>query len=78
MDVQKEVTDWFKTLKGWQIELAYRILTKNIEESDISDIITMVKSNATFVDKAFPNFVNSMDEKQIKLCPLNPFRISKA
>lgn len=67
MDIQKEVTDWLKTLKGWQTELAYRILTKNIEESDIADIITMVKSNATFVDKAFPNFVKSTDEKQIRL-----------
>jgi len=67
MDIQKEVTDWFNALKGWQTELAYRILTKNIEESDIADIITMVKSNVTFVDKAFPNFVKSTDEKQIRL-----------
>ncbi len=36
MDLQKNITDWLKTLKGWQTELAYRILTKKIEEADIA------------------------------------------
>ncbi|KAA6302390.1 MAG: hypothetical protein EZS26_001503 [Candidatus Ordinivivax streblomastigis] len=88
-DIQKDITDWLKTLKGWQTELAYRILTKKIEESDISDIIAMVKSNATFVNKEFPNFVNSANEKQIRLlsiesiqnieslAPRNPLKFEK-
>lgn len=67
MDLQKNITDWLKNLKGWQTELAYRILTKKIEEVDISDIVTMVKSNANFENKDFPNFVNSKNEKQIRL-----------
>ena len=67
MDLQKNITDWLKTLKGWQTELAYRILTKKIEEADIANIVTMVKSNASFENKDFPNFVNSRNEKQIKL-----------
>lgn len=67
MDLQKNITDWLKTLKGWQTELAYRILTKKIEEADIANIVTMVKSNASFENKEFPNFVNSRNEKQIKL-----------
>lgn len=67
MDLQKNITDWLKTLKGWQIELAYRILTKKIKETDIDDIVTMVKSNASFENKDFPNFVNLENEKKIKL-----------
>lgn len=67
MDIQKNITDWLKTLKGWQTELAYRILTKKIEETDVTDIVAMVKSNASFENKGFPNFVNSKNEKQVKL-----------
>lgn len=67
MDLQKNITDWLKTLKGWQTELAYRTLTKKIEDSDIADIVTMLKSNAKFENKDFPNFVNSKNEKQVKL-----------
>lgn len=67
MDLQKNITDWLKTLKGWQTEMAYRILTKEIDETDIADIVSMVKSNASFENKDFPNFVNSRNEKRIKL-----------
>ncbi|WP_277639713.1 AAA family ATPase [Bacteroides graminisolvens] len=67
MDLQKNISDWLKTLKGWQTELAYLILTKKIEDSDIADIVKMVKSNAKFENKDFPNIVNSKNEKQIKL-----------
>lgn len=67
MGIQKNILDWLSNLKGWQTELAYRILAKKIEESDIADIVTMVKSNASFRNKVFPNFVNSKNEKQIKL-----------
>ena len=67
MDIQKNIIDWLKTLKGWQTELAYRVLTKEIEETDVIDIIAMVKSNANFENKCFPNIVNSENEKQVKL-----------
>lgn len=59
MDIQKNIIDWLKTLKGWQTELAYRILTKKIEDADINDIISMAKSNSIFENKDFPNFINS-------------------
>jgi energy-coupling factor transporter ATP-binding protein EcfA2 len=89
VNIQKDIVDWLKTLKGWQTELAYRILTKKIEESDISEMVTMVKSNHIFVDKAFPNFVNSANEKRIRLlsiesiqnieslAPRNPLKFEK-
>ncbi|HNQ68816.1 MAG TPA: hypothetical protein PKN32_10585 [Bacteroidales bacterium] len=67
MDIQKNITDWLKTLKGWQTELAYRILTKKIEEADLSYILAMMKSNTNFEAKEFPHFLNSQNEKQIKL-----------
>jgi len=89
MDTQKDIIDWLKTLKGWQTELAYRILTKNIENKDIDAIITMVKSNIDFDAKDFPNFLNSNTEKQIRLlsiesiqnieslAPRNPLKFEK-
>jgi energy-coupling factor transporter ATP-binding protein EcfA2 len=87
MDIQKNITDWLKTLKGWQTELAYRLLTRNIENSDITDLVKMVKSNDNFENKDFPNFLNSIGAKQIKLlsvesiqnieslAPRNPLKI---
>jgi energy-coupling factor transporter ATP-binding protein EcfA2 len=89
MDIQKNITDWLKTLKGWQTELAYRILTKKIEDADINDIISMAKSNSKFEKKDFPNFINSKNEKQIRLisfesiqnienlAPRNPLKFEK-
>ena len=89
MDTQKNITDWLKTLKGWQTELAYRILTKIIEDADMNDFISMIKSNANFEDKAFPNFLNTNNEKQVKLlsiesiqnieslAPRNPLKLEK-
>lgn len=89
MDIQKNITDWLNTIKGWQTELAYRILTKKIEEADIIDIVAMVKSNASFEKKDFPSFANSTSEKQIKLlsiegiqnieslAPRNPLKFDK-
>ena len=89
MDIQKNIIDWLKTLKGWQTELAYRILTKKIEQTDIADIVEMVKSNTPFVNKDFPNFLNSTNEKRIRLlsiesienieslAPRNPLKFEK-
>ena len=89
MDIQKEIVGWLKTLKGWQTELAYRILAKDVGESDITDIIAMIKSNTSFIDKEFPDFVDSVSEKQLKLlsiesiqnienlAPRNPLKFEK-
>ncbi len=68
-DIQKEIVDWLKALKGWQAELAYRILTKEeITDADFSDIISMVKNNTAFTTKEFPNFVNTvLGTSQIRL-----------
>ena len=89
MDIQKDIIDWLKTLKGWQTELAYRILTKKIEEVDIANIVAMAKSNTSFENKDFPNFLNSNNEKQIRLlsiesiqnieslAPRNPLKFEK-
>lgn len=89
MDIQKNIIDWLKTLKGWQTELAYRILTKKIDETDITDIVEMVKSNTVFENKDFPNFINSTNKKRIRLlsiesienieslAPRNPLKLEK-
>lgn len=89
MDIQKNITDWLKTLKGWQTELAYRILTQKIEEADVTNIIAMEKSNTSFENKCFPNIVNSINEKQVRLlsiesiqnieslAPRNPLKFEK-
>jgi energy-coupling factor transporter ATP-binding protein EcfA2 len=67
MDIQENIVTWLKTLKGWQTELAYRILQKQIESSDIVDIISMIQSNTPFVEKTFPNFATSIGERQLRL-----------
>lgn len=53
-NIYADIIGWLKKLKGWQTELAYRILDHNICQSDINDIIAMIKSQAAFVDKQFP------------------------
>ena len=67
MNIQEDIVTWLKTLKGWQTELAYRALTKQIESSDIADILSMIKSNTVFANKVFPNFVKSASEKKLRL-----------
>jgi hypothetical protein len=67
MNIQKDIVTWLKTLRGWQTELAYRTLTKQIRSTDIADILSMIKNNTSFVDKAFPNFVNAVSEKNLRL-----------
>lgn len=43
MDLQQNILNWLKSLKGWQTELAYRLLAKsNLEDADIDDIISML------------------------------------
>lgn len=70
MDLQKEIVDWLKTLKGWQTELAFKILTKKITEDDLSDLVKMVKSNSGFSNKEFPNFLNTENQTQTRLLAL--------
>lgn len=87
-DTQKEIIDWIKSLKGWQTELAYRILTKkSLSDEDIHEIITMLKSNDSFVDKEFPNVLSTPQAGKLKLksieqisnienlAPRNPLKI---
>lgn len=68
-EIQKEIVDWLKALKGWQTELAYRILTQSeITDEDILAIYSMVKSHTAFTEKEFPNFVNTIENaRQIRL-----------
>lgn len=55
-NIQQDIVSWFKTLKGWQQELAYRLLTKPaLLEEDVNDIIEMLKGGTPFNNKEFPN-----------------------
>lgn len=55
-NLQQKVINWVKTLKGWQCELAYRLLIKEkLENSDIDEIVSMLKEEKQFEDKVFPN-----------------------
>ena len=84
-NIQQDIVSWFKTLKGWQQELAYRLLTKPaLLEEDVNDIIEMLKGGTPFNNKEFPNVgvsilgnltcIASIDSvKDIEqLCPRNP------
>ena len=84
-NIQQDIVSWFKTLKGWQQELAYRLLTKPaLLEEDVNDIIEMLKRGTPFNNKEFPNVgvsilgnltcIASIDSvKDIEqLCPRNP------
>ena len=43
-NLQQKVINWVKTLKGWQCELAYRLLIKEkLENSDIDEIVDMFR-----------------------------------
>jgi len=91
-DIQKEIIDWLKGLKGWQTELAYRILSRTeITDEDIAAIISMVKSESSFIDKDFPNFVNIDDSRRLirlksieavsnieSLAPRNPLKFDES
>lgn len=89
-DTQKEIIDWLKSLRGWQTELAYRILTKeSISSDDISEIITMVKNNDSFINKEFPNVLSIQQTEKLilksieqvsnieNLAPRNPLKFDE-
>lgn len=72
MDIQQNITDWLKSLKGWQTELAYRLLTKvNLDDSDIDDIISMLKQGSIYVEKEFPNVGTSINGQSITLLSID-------
>ena len=49
IDVQTEIIDWIKSLKGWQTELAHKILTQpEISGPDYAEIIQMLKEDTSF------------------------------
>lgn len=55
-NIQQNIVSWLKTLKGWQQELAYRLLTRPaLLDKDVNDIIEMLKGNTPFDNKEFPN-----------------------
>ena len=42
-DLQQKVINWVKTLKGWQCELAYRLLIKEkLDNGDINEIVSLL------------------------------------
>lgn len=71
-DLQKQIIDWLKTLKGWQTELAYRLLTKSqMADSDVDDIISMLKQNTAYDGKDFPNIGMSVTGSPIILLSID-------
>ena len=71
-NLQQKVINWVKTLKGWQCELAYRLLIKEkLENSDIDEIVSMLKEEKQFEDKVFPNIGISINGESIVLLSLS-------
>ena len=72
MDLQQNILDWLKSLKGWQTELAYRLLAKsNLEDADIDNILSMLKDGIPFEDKNFPNLGMSINRQTITLLSID-------
>lgn len=72
MDLQQNILDWLKSLKGWQTELAYRLLAKlNLEDADVDQITSMLKDGTSFEDKDFPNLGMSIDRQPITLLSID-------
>ena len=72
-NIQDSVIAWLKRQKGWQTELAYRILDHDISEADINEIVAMVKSQSEFVNKQFPVLVAGLGDSQktLRLCEIS-------
>lgn len=72
MDLQQNILDWLKSLKGWQTELAYRVLAKlNLEDADVDQITSMLKDGISFENKDFPNLGMSIDRQPITLLSID-------
>lgn len=71
-NIQDNVIAWLKKQKGWQTELAYRILDHNIDDSDIDTIVEMVKAQSEFVDKQFPIVMAGLGgtHNSLRLCEI--------
>ena len=71
-DLQQKVINWVKTLKGWQCELAYRLLIKEkLDNGDINEIVSMLKEEKQFENKIFPNIGISINGESIILLSID-------
>lgn len=72
-NIQDVVIEWLKRQKGWQTELAYRILDHDITESDINEIVVMTKAQSAFVDKQFPVVMAGLGSAydSLRLCEIS-------
>lgn len=67
-----KVINWVKTLKGWQCELAYRLLIKEkLDNGDINEIVSMLKEEKQFENKIFPNIGISINGESIILLSID-------
>lgn len=75
-NIQNIVIEWLKRQKGWQTELAYRILDHDIAESDIEEIVAMVKAQSACIDKQFPTVMAGMGNAHdsLQLCEISGIR----
>ena len=68
MDTQSNISAWLLSLKGWQTELAYRILSKQtLDDEDYSAVVRMLKGNQSFILKEFPNMSTVADGENVLL-----------
>lgn len=71
-NIQQQITDWLKSLKGWQSELAYRILNNHdLSDADLQDIISMMKSDTAYDGKEYPNITRVVLEEPITLLSIS-------
>lgn len=55
VSTDSDILPWIKNLKGWQCELAYRILSNgHVSKEDYAEILQMLKDNRPFEEKPFP------------------------
>lgn len=90
-DIQQEVVDWLASQKGWQKELAFRVMNQtSLSDADYKEIVAMLKSNIAYDGKPFPNIGRSVQSgSQIRLqsigqvsnieglAPRNPLELDK-
>ena len=71
--IQDSVIAWLKRQKGWQTELAYRILVHDIDGTDIDEIVAMVKAQSAFIEKQFPAVMAGMGNAHdsLRLCEIS-------
>lgn len=71
-DIQYRIVEWLNSLKGWQIELAYKLLTNHeLDDSAIKDVITILKNGEQVDKKDFPNVGISIEGSTITLSSID-------